>query len=1131
MNPNQFVDKWEKVELKERASAQSHFEDVCRLVGHPLPAERDPRGVEFTYEYGVEKSGGGKGFADVWFDDHFAIEYKGKGKYADLGGAYQQLLRYRENLKNPPLLVVCDIENWEIHTNWPGTEKKVYRFNNRDLLNPTHLERVRNLFYAPERLHPRRNTEEVTADAAEVFKTITDNMRQWQAEPERIAHFMTKLVFCLFAEDVGLLPTAPHSEAGVFSEIVEQTRAEPSKFVKYARDLFTAMADGGEFMFKTIPYFNGALFEDVQVEELAYEALNQLAKAARLNWRSIEPSIFGTLFERSLDPSKRAQLGAHYTSRDDILLIVEPVLMQPLRREWAALQAEAVPLRDQFDAAQNERAKVQSQQSLLARRDQMLTRLRTIKVLDPACGSGNFLYVALGLLLDLEKEVINHPLFAGLPSVEPGVHPRQLYGIEINPIAHALASIVVWIGYIQWRQNNGYWGHSTPILEALHDNIRLMDAILAFDADGHPIEPDWPAVEVIVGNPPFLGGSLIRGELGDAYIEKLWALYDGRVPGFSDLVCYWFERARAEIQHGKAKRAGLLATNSIRGGVNRRVLERIKASGDIFMAWSDREWVLDGAAVRVSMVGFKGSPSAQTVPSQPDGWVHTYAQPVTYDKIQPAVRELRNEPTLAEKTLWEHIRKNKVGGYKFRRQHPINRFIVDFYCPEARLAIELDGPIHDQQQGYDQARQEHLERLGVRVLRFKNDDVLENVQGAVEVIYEALQQGNVPTPNPLSTPAENVPTPNPSPTHWGGEQDPADEDLPPFPVATGKGLGDGDAITLDGLPVATINPDLTGGVDITKAARLGENTGISFIGPQKDGPLDIPNELAQKILESVNPSGKGNADVLKPYLNGSDLVQISRNYWIIDYGTRSIEEASQYEAPFKYVEENLKPLRANNRDIQRRTNWWRLGRSGGDYRSAVQSLSRQIFTPRVAKHRVFVWVGVNSFPDSAVVAIARQDDYFFGVLHSKLHEVWSLRMGTSLEDRPRYTPTTTFETFPFPFVPGQEPTADPRYQAIAAAAQQLDAERSAWLNPPNVSGKSLQERTLTNLYNALNVYRGVEKIATKKAAGDFAPRLDELHQALDAAVCAAYGWDTAILTDEEEILRRLLSLNLERAGG
>ena len=197
---------------------------------------------------------------------------------------------------------------------------------------------------------------------------------------------------------------------------------------------------------------------------------------------------------------------------------------------------------------------------------------------------------------------------------------------------------------------------------------------------------------------------------------------------------------------------------------------------------------------------------------------------------------------------------------------------------------------------------------------------------------------------------------------------------------------------------------------------------------------------------------------------------------------------------------------------------------------SAAGISRFICTPRVSKHRIFVWLDLRVLPDSATNAIARDDDYFFGVLHSKIHETWSLRMGTSLEDRPRYTPTTTFETFPFPWPPGSEDLAHPAHQAISAAAKQLHEERQAWQNPPGLSEKQLKDRTLTNLYNALQVYRGDSAIKVKPDAGDFAPRLDALHVALDEAVCDAYGWGYEVLEDEEEILRRLLALNLGRAG-
>ena len=456
------------------------------------------------------------------------MEYKAADKYQDLNAAYQQLLQYRENLNNPPLLVVTDINHWEIHSNFPNTQKRVYAFSHNEIANnPEVMGWLRDMFRAPERLHPRLNTEQVTKEAAQVFRLIADNMREWEAEPRRIAFFLTKLVFCLFAEDVGLLPTAVNSPTGIFTHIIEESRGKPGVFKQYVQNLFIAMNEGGNILMRDIPYFNGTLFKVVTVEALSVEALEALAKAAHLNWESIEPSIFGTLFERSLDPNKRAQLGAHYTSREDILLIVEPVLMQPLRYQWDTVQLEAAPVRERYDVAQTGRGQSNARNQLLALRERILKRIRGATVLDPACGSGNFLYVSLQMLMDLEKEVIQHPLWAGLQMPTPEVHPRQMYGIEIDPIAHALASIVVWIGYIQWRQDNGY-GQSfkEPILEELQDNIVLPTAKMRFwllTTRASPTEPDWPVVDVIVGNPPLVGGKKMRARIGEYYRRILGA--------------------------------------------------------------------------------------------------------------------------------------------------------------------------------------------------------------------------------------------------------------------------------------------------------------------------------------------------------------------------------------------------------------------------------------------------------------------------------------------------------------------------------------------------------------------------------------------------------------------------------
>ena len=1204
MTPQEFVNKWANSHLGEKQSAQMHFLDVCRLVGVEMPGGdgKTERGETFVFEQSLTTAGG-QGFADVYYENHFGVEYKSPDKYKDLKAAYQQLQRYREHLNNPPLLVVTDINHWEIHSNFPNTEKRVYKFSHADIAaRPEALNWLRALFHAPDRLHPGRNTAQVTKEAADAFQLIADNMRGWDAEPTRIAYFLTKLVFCLFAEDVGLLPSASSdSSGGIFTHIIQESRGKSAVFKQYVQNLFVAMNEGGEVLMRDIPYFNGTLFNVVTVEELQQEALDALAKAAALNWSSIEPSIFGTLFERSLDPDKRAQLGAHYTSRDDILLIVEPVLMQPLRYEWDTVQLEAETIRGRYDKARTGRARTKSRVQLLDLRERILKRVRETTVLDPACGSGNFLYVSLQMLMNLEKEIIQHPLWAGLQMPSPEVHPRQMYGIEKDTIAHALASIVVWIGYIQWRQDNGYGqAFAEPILEELEDNIVCKDAILPpiparphstpspnpspmkreglssnLASSPEPSSPslpvgegaggwggDWPAVDVIVGNPPFLGGSKMRGELGDEYYERLTDYYDGRLPGFSDLVCYWFEKAREHIENDKAKRAGLLATNSIRGGANREVLKRIKETGDIFMAWSDRDWILDGAAVRVSMVGF-------------------------------------DKGTQIEKTF-------------------------------------------------------------------------------------------------------------------------------------------------DGLSVQNITPDLTATVDITGATVLDENAKVAFRGNQRGGAFDIDEAVALQFLNATNLSRKSNRDVVKPWWNGLDITRRPRNMWIIDFGTNmSLSEAMKYEAPFQHVQKYVKPVREKNNRKAYRERWWIYNEARPSMRLALKGLERYIATTHTSKHRLFVWMDEKIVPDHALVAIARDDDYFFGVLHSKLHETWSLRMGTSLEDRPRYTPTTTFETFPFPWPPGREDTSHPAHARISAAAKQLHEEREAWLNPPlstpspspsrhlygehpkmregelgtgelakgdespslfmregfgvgakwdipptlerrmqmvarelrknptgaedklwqairkkqldgrkfrrqvaigafvvdfycsterlavevdgpiheqqkeadrtrqelieslgirfvrvtndevehklqaalkkirdsftphppgplppqggkgelssdepakgdespslpvgnipreagdrggsgfGVGAKALKDRTLTNLYNALQVWRGRDDMRVKAAAADFAPRLDELHRELDEAVCDAYDWEYGVLDDEEEILRRLLALNLARAA-
>ncbi|CAG0968281.1 hypothetical protein ANAEL_01031 [Anaerolineales bacterium] len=714
------------------------------------------------------------------------------------------------------------------------------------------------------------------------------------------------------------------------------------------------MNTGGYFGRDRILHFNGGLFDSDTVLPLDTADMDIIADIDALDWGAIQPSIFGTLFERGLDPAKRSQLGAHYTGEDDILLIVEPVLMKPLREEWEKIKSSALSDVEAAEGKGRKNWRKKIGERLIAFAD----KVAAVRVLDPACGSGNFLYVALRLLLDLQNEVIAFSDEMGVGRFFPSVSPAQLFGIETNEYAHELAQITIYIGYIQWLVNNGYGFPSEPILKRM-ENIARMDAILGYETlkvseTFRVFEPEWVQADVIIGNPPFLGGNKIRAELGDEYVDALFKLYEGRVPASADLVCYWFEKARAMIEQGKVKRAGLLATNSIRGGANRKVLERIKETGDIFWAQSDREWILDGAAVNVSMIGF--------------------------------------------------------------------------------------------------------------------DDGVENNR------------------------------------------------------------------TLDNHSVEQINPDLTTSTNITQAIALSENSNICFRSDEKGGPFDIDESLARQMLSiSKNPNGKPNSDVVRPYLNAKDVVQTPSNTWIIDFGCDTpIEFAAQYEMPFEYIKKVVKPIRDKSNNHLERTYWWLHRRPAPDMREAVKNLKRYIITPAIAKHRLFVFIDSKVIPDHALYIFAREDDYFFGVLHSRLHEVWALKQGTSLEDRPRYTPTTTFETFPFPYPPGQEPKDDPRVIAIGQAAKELVEQRERWLDPhpsspkydninlgkhedPSMSylgevseGRRGQgsKRTLTNLYNQRPTW------------------LELAHKRLDEAVFAAYGWSPDL--SDEEILERLLKLNLER---
>jgi type II restriction/modification system DNA methylase subunit YeeA len=1048
MTAAEFKRKWSRYQGKETSAYQGHFDDLCRLLGQKTPAEADPSGRDsFCYQKRVVKDAElfnleelpdadvltVRGFADVWKKGCFAWEYKGKKK--NLDEAYKQLLRYRESLLNPPLLVVCDFDRYIIKTNFNGTVQEVYEFTNDEIDHPENVRVLRALFDEPEFLKPQRTTAAVTEALAQKIAEVARSLQKRasaeltdatsraemnfaQRKNLRIARFLNRIVFCMFAEDTRLLP------ADLFTEILKAAIDDPAHFAKTLEDLFNVMATGGSFGQHKIRHFDGHLFDDSTVFELNEVELRILGDAAEADWQFIQPSIMGTLFERALEPEQRSQLGAHYTSEADIKTLVEPVLMQPFRREWAQIKSElaAAYVKGKGSAAHRERL-VKFQK-----------RLADITVLDPACGSGNFLYVSLQLLLGLEKEVITFAAQLGF-SFKPQVTVSQLNAIEINPYAFELAQVSVQIGYLQWRRDNGFDNDRSPVLQVL-GGFQNEDALLVphfrnkaktlrqAQASEHAgdnalkfyTERKWPKCDVIVSNPPFLGGKLIRRELGDSYVDALFENLRERVPSEADLCCYWFEKARQQVELGNCGRVGMLATQGIRGGANREVLKRIKEKGDIFFAESDRPWILAGANVHVSMIGF--------------------------------------------------------------------------------------------------------------------DDGTET--------------------NRL----------------------------------------------LNGQVVPAIHSNLSGTVpDTTTATPLSENLDIAYMGDTKGGGFDISEALAVEMLREPNPHGRPNSDVIVPWVNGLDVTRRSRNMFILDFGfTRSEGDCAKYQAPFAFVSEHVRPERIkNNREFYAKY-WWRHVEPRPGMLAALATLPRFLTTVRVAKFRLFVWNTAPTLPDSSCFSFARSDDFFFGILHSCFHEIWSLKQGTRLETRPRYTPSTCFETFPFPFEddlqapvpPPVKPPSKPKKagpdpnqawadaakfysyledspaggslykvpndhrRAVANAAKELNELRERWLNPPewtktrtlefpgSVGGPwsryvvkpnkngigtvryprleprdeeraaKLKERTLTKLYNERPAW------------------LDLAHKKLDAVVAAAYGWPADL--SDEAILEKLLVLNLKRAA-
>ncbi len=1021
MDVSSFVAKWSRSSAAEHSNSQSFLNDLCDLLGveRPSPATGDPKLDHYVFEKPVllaKEDNASVGHVDLFKEGHFVLEAKQGSNIGTkrlgtarrdtpawniaMKDAYGQALGYAKTLDDPPpFIVTIDIGHcFDLYAAFDGSwdhrafpNAKTNRIFLKTLLDeeagPKHLATLRAVFTDPLSLDPSHIAVKVTREVAAHLAELARVLEEAGHPPERIAKFLMRCIFTMFAEDVGLLPN------GLFAKLIkEHWLPNPPAFPGGVRSLWKTMNEGGDYFVGKLLQFNGGLFKDPDALPLTADQLLRLQEAAECQWAEVEPAIFGTLLERALDPHERHALGAHYTPRAYVERLVRPTIEEPMRAEWDVVRAE---VRQLVEAGKEEQAK----KAVRAFYD----KLTHTRVLDPACGTGNFLYVTLDLFKRLEAEVV--ALLGELEESQVlgeaagyGVTPQQFLGIEVKPWAKEIAELVLWIGYLQWHfRTHGRVNPPEPVLRD-YGNIELRDAVLAYDReelvrdeagrpasrwDGRthkkspvtgedvpdegarvpvyryidPSQAEWPKADFIIGNPPYLGKLKIHAALGDGYVSALRVAYEGEVPEASDYVMYWWHRAAAEVASGRARRFGLVTTNSITQAFNRQVVANALA-GPVRLVYAlpDHPWVDDGAAIRVAMTVGTSEPDARCVRA--------------------------TETDLADE--------------------------------------EDDAP-----------------RVRVR------------------------------------------------------EQ-----------------------------PVSRLNPDLSYGVDVSKAGRLTAAQGLSHVGVGLHGKgFALSADQGESLLRAAKQARIPHPDkYIRPTLNGRDVAQHVRGGYFVDLYGLSEAEARTLGPIYQWVLERVKPEREQNRREGRRKKWWLFGENAPNMRSAVAGLTRFIGTTLSARHRVFQFISADVLPDQTIVVVALDDAYALGVLSSRIHLCWAAAAGGRLGvgNDLRYLKATCFDAFPFP-----ECDAD-KQARVRELGESLDAHRKR-------QQRLFPDLTVTGMYNVLAKLRAGEALTSADKAiheHGLVSVLRELHDEVDEAVLRAYGWPRDL--SDEQVLERLVALNAQR---
>ncbi|KKJ97141.1 DNA methyltransferase [Stutzerimonas stutzeri] len=1032
-----FLARWKNGGGSERANYQLFLTELCTLLGlpQPEPAGNDTRDNAYVFERRVvinqPDGSSNNGFIDLYKRGSFVLEAKQTGKTLDSSGwdkamlrAHNQADQYARALPaeegRPPFILVVDVgRNIELYAEFsrsgatytPYPDSRSHRIRLEDLRKEEVRERLSAVWLDPLSLDPARRSARVTREIADQLAKLAKSLEAAGHSPQLVSSFLMRALFTMFAEDVGLLP-----ERG-FTELLQRLKNKPDTFAPMLEHLWQTMNSGGfsPILESTLLKFNGGLFAEASAIALDRDQMELLLKASEADWRYVEPAIFGTLLERALNPRERHKLGAHYTPRSYVERLVLPTVIEPLRAEWKEVQAAALT----YESLGKHKEAVEEVKAFQR-------HLCDVRVLDPACGSGNFLYVTLEHMKRLEGEVLNLLGDLGqtgmLDTEGLTVDPHQFLGLEINPRAARIAEMVLWIGYLQWHfRTHGKVNPPEPVLRDFH-NIEHRDALIAYDAvellrdetgkpitrwDGittktspitgeqvpdesaqveqciyrNPRRAEWPQADYIVGNPPFIGKVNMRSALGDGYVDAVrntWPV----VPDSADFVMYWWHIAAETVCAGSARRFGFITTNSIKQIFNRRVVQaHLEAKTPLSLAFAipDHPWVdaADGAQVRIAMT---------------------------------------------------------VGS-----------------------AEEQPG----------------------RLLTLRDEYSSAQEQDEIEVYLQERR---------------------------------------------GK-----------------LFADLKAGADVAGCKQLQANANITSMGVMLAGSGFI---LQPDVAAKIGLGVIAGLDLhIRDYRNGKDLANRPRGVRVMDFfGLTASEVCERYPTAYQRLLEYVKPERDANKDKGFRESWWLFGRPRPALRTMINGLNRYIATGETAKHRFFQFLDSSVLPDHKIIAFGLADAWLLGILSGRLHCIWAMAAGGQMGvgNDPVYNKSRCFETFPFP-------DATPEQQAqIRDQAERLDTHRKR-------QQAQHPELTLTGMYNVLEKIRSGEPLNAKDKSiheQGLVSLLRELHDELDRAVFAAYGWDdlaeqlvgkpgaTTPLPDkpdtqaeaEEELLCRLVALNSERAA-